>query len=132
MPDEDVGVGARHHDRPARPGELVDDVVGRVHSLEVAHDRERPVKLELFVEMDGIGGEHDCAVAGVDHRHLLARRVSADRDRKDTVEDLFRSVGHAYTSLRRCALYVVDVARLRMWRELRATCVRACPELQLT
>ena len=43
VPGEDVGVVPRHHDRPARPGKLLDEVVGRVHLLEVVHDRETGV-----------------------------------------------------------------------------------------
>src|SRR3954470_12114657 len=54
MPDEHVGVVPRHHDCPARPGKLLDEVVGRVHLLEVVHDRERAVELELLVEVYGV------------------------------------------------------------------------------
>ena len=47
------------NDRCPRAREVLEHVEGGVHPLEVVHHREGSFELELLVEVNGIGREHD-------------------------------------------------------------------------
>ena len=63
-----VGVVPGDERAPGWRGQLGERVEARVHGREVGDHEERPVGVELVVEVQGVGGQHRLALLAGDHR----------------------------------------------------------------
>ena len=126
----DLRVVARD-DLGARPRELLEHVICRIHLREVSYHGERPVELEFLVEVHRVGREHDVSVVAPDDRDQLTGRMAADCDRGHAFGDLLGSVDQPHATRGGRRLDERDLALLDERGELEAPGQRTGPEVQL-
>ena len=79
-------------DALARPGQAFQRVVALEHVALVVEHAEHAPRIDVRVEVRGIGGEHDGAALGRDAHALQPFRMAADLVHRDAGRELVRAV----------------------------------------